>query len=163
MMNYGFKKQRAKQIESSSRVVVVNSDRTASLSNNRNANQHHDLLAKIVGEMAVAANDDGRTAISATTKVPIAHSEHTRRALHDDVFAFMERLNDVSPATTTRRCDPSMLRSDVQTRINHFKSIVSTCPLYCRLAVNAHSGLVYGAREFNLESTYRLPYFTIKS
>lgn len=67
----------------------------------------------------------------------------------NDVYTFMDKLADLGVRT---RCDASMLRSDVQNRVRQLKSIVSSCPVYCRVAVNSRSGFVYGAREFNLES-----------
>lgn len=132
------KQKRIKPIESSSRIIVVNSNRAAAERGAPGNQQHQDLITKIINEASTNSNSE---------------SEYELDDNNEVFFLFMDRLADSGQRS---RCDASMLRSDVQTRVKQLKSIVSSCPLYCRLAVSALSGLAYGARHFNLESKYHV-------
>lgn len=54
----------------------------------------------------------------------------------------------------------NLLKSNIQIRIKHFKSIISTCPgtNYCRLAMNK-KGLAYGSINSQLQSNFKLVSF----
>lgn len=64
-------------------------------------------------------------------------------------LSFLSRLEGFESKSICR----SLLRSDIQAKLNSFKSIISTCPgeNYCRLAMRAN-GRIFGAQNSGVES-----------
>lgn len=119
---------RVKMIESSSsRIIIINNKNAAAQSQHKSNNN---LIEKIISETSsLSSSSDGP----------------------NDIYLFMDKLTDVGVRTRCDASDATLLRSDIQTKVKNLKSIVSTCPTYCRMGVN-RNGLAYGARDFNLES-----------
>ena len=62
---------------------------------------------------------------------------------------FIEKLGITLDKENT--CSSKTILSNVQAQIRSLNSIISTCPGYCRIAMNTN-GVINGARDFILES-----------
>lgn len=64
-------------------------------------------------------------------------------------------LNKIEGFDSNRICS-SLIRSDVQARLNRLKSLISTCPGpgFCRLAMRPN-GTIYGTSDSKLESKFK--------
>lgn len=64
-------------------------------------------------------------------------------------------LNKIEGFDSNRICT-SLIRSDVQARLNRLKSLISTCPGpgFCRLAMRPN-GTIYGTSDSKLESKFK--------
>jgi hypothetical protein len=101
-------------------------------SNNLNNNKNLNLLNKILSQTAsFQSQNKNQTVLAFINKIA--------------------QIPDTSTGTSSSMCHPSVLQSDIQAKLRNLKSFISTCTDYCRLAMN-QEGLVYGAKEFNLDS-----------
>jgi hypothetical protein len=66
------------------------------------------------------------------------------------LFKFMERL---TMKNYNNKCDPGLIETGVDAKLTNLKSTLSKCPDYCRISVNPE-GLVYGAKNFSLDSMH---------
>jgi hypothetical protein len=118
----------------SSRILIQSSKDNIRVKN-ENRNDDDDFIEKLI----VSSDSDNNN----------NNNNHYMEADNrNSVFVFIDKLARVGVKTS---CDASLLRSDLRDRIKNLKSIMSTCSLYCKVAVNNRDGSVYGSKNFNLE------------
>ena len=84
--------------------------------------------------------------------------------INKNVARFLNRI--IPTFTTTQKdnaCNSKVLQSNVQSKMRTLRSIISSCPGYCRLAMSLN-GRVYGSRnDFGLESRFFILFLNMKS
>jgi len=80
--------------------------------------------------------------------------------INKNVARFLNRI--IPTFTTTQKdnaCNSKVLQSNVQSKMRTLRSIISSCPGYCRLAMSLN-GRLYGSRnDFGLESRFFILFF----
>ncbi len=80
--------------------------------------------------------------------------------INKNVARFLNRI--IPTFSTTQKdnaCNSKVLQSNVQSKMRTLRSIISSCPGYCRLAMSLN-GRLYGSRnDFGLESRFFISFF----
>lgn len=79
---------------------------------------------------------------------PLKYTQ-TGGANNEKIAQFLRNIANTSARET---CSSNILQSNVQSQMRTLKSLISSCPGYCRLAVD-QNGVIHGSKnEFSLES-----------